>query len=292
MLAISIISTKGGVGKTTTAANLGGFAADAGLRVLLIDLDVQPTLSSYYLLNNRAPAGIYELLAFNERDPEKLISKTQVAGLDIVLSNDDKGQLNTLLLHAPDGRLRLRHLLPVFQRRYDLMLLDTQGARTALLETAVLASDIALSPVTPEILAARELRRGTLQLIEDLAPYRRLGIEPPPLHLLINRVHPVSSNARLIQQALRDIFQGQAGVHVLDTDVPAIEAYPRAATRGLPVHRVEYRQPAGRMAPAALETMRALAGELFPAWRERFAQVNGRPAAKAADGSVGHDERA
>ena len=111
--------------------------------------------------------------------------------------------------------------------------------------------------MTPEILAARELRRGTLQLIEDIAPYRHLGIEPPPLRLLINRVHPVSSNARLIQQALRQVFQAHAGIQVLNTDVPAIEAYPRAATRGLPVHRVEYRQPVGRTAPAALETILA-----------------------------------
>ena len=59
MQVVSIISTKGGVGKTTTAANLGGFIADAGLRVLLLDLDVQPTLSSYFTLDVRAPAGIY-----------------------------------------------------------------------------------------------------------------------------------------------------------------------------------------------------------------------------------------
>ncbi|NPZ83113.1 ParA family protein, partial [Pseudomonas aeruginosa] len=128
---------------------------------------------------------------------------------------------------------------------------------------------------------------GTLQLIEDIAPYRHLGIEPPPLRLLINRVHPVSSNARLVQQALRQVFQEQAGVQVLGTDVPAIEAYPRAATRGLPVHRVECRQPAGRTAPAALETMRALAGELFPAWQERFALVTGRGDA----GGAGHGQR-
>ena len=67
----------------------------------------------------------------------------------------------------------------------------------------------------------------------------------------------------------------------------AIEAYQRAATRGLPVHRVEYRQPAGRTAPAALETMRALAGELFPAWQERFALVTGRGDA----GGAGHGQR-
>jgi chromosome partitioning related protein ParA len=291
MQVVSIISTKGGVGKTTTAANLGGFAADAGLRVLLLDLDVQPTLSSYFTLELRAPAGVYEMLAFNERRIEQLVSRTAVAGLELVVSNDDRGELNTLLLHAPDGRLRLRHLLPTLAPLYDLVLIDTQGARSVLLEMAVLASDLALSPVTPEILAARELRRGTLQLIEDIAPYRHLGIEPPPLHLLINRVHPVSSNARLIQQALRQVFQDHAGVRVLDTDVPAIEAYPRAATRGLPVHRVEFRHPAGRVAPSALQTMRALASELFPQWRERFALVTGRPDAQTTAGSASHGER-
>ncbi|MBY4673868.1 ParA family protein [Burkholderia multivorans] len=291
MQVVSIISTKGGVGKTTTAANLGGFVADAGLRVLLLDLDVQPTLSSYFTLAARAPAGIYEMLAFNERRLDQLVSRTVITGLDLVLSNDDRGELNTLLLHAPDGRLRLRNLLPVLAPHYDLLLIDTQGARSVLLEMAVLASQVALSPVTPEILAARELRRGTLQLIEDIAPYRHLGIEPPPLHLLINRVHPVSSNARLIQQTLRDLFQNHASVHVLQTDVPAIEAYPRAATRGLPVHRVEYRRPLGRTAPASLDTMRALASELFPSWQKRFVQVTGRPIIRTAARSGDHGER-
>lgn len=219
MQVVSIISTKGGVGKTTTAANLGGIAADAGLRVLLLDLDVQPTLSSYFTLQHRAPGGIYEFLAFNEQDRDQLVSHTVIGGLDLILSNDDKGQLNTLLLHAPDGRLRLRNLLSAFSAHYDLLLIDTQGARSVLLEMAVLASDLALSPVTPEILAAREFRRGTLQLMQDIAPYRRLGIEPPPLQLLINRVHPVSSNARLIQQALRDLFSAEPGIVVLDTRI-------------------------------------------------------------------------
>lgn len=289
MKVISVISTKGGVGKTTTAANLGGLVADAGLRVLLIDLDVQPTLSSYFELTHRATGGIYELLAFNEQRPEQLISRTVIEGLDLILSNDDRGELNTLLLHAPDGRLRLRHLLPTLTPLYDLVLIDTQGARSVMLEMALLASNMALSPVTPEILAARELRRGTLQLIEDIAPYRHLGIEPPALHLLINRVHPVSSNARLIQQALREMFQEHVGADVLDTNVPAIEAYPRASTRGLPVHRIEYRKPPGRVAPAALDTMRALASELLPTWQERFTLVTG----KSADiRGGGHGERA
>ncbi|CAI2479819.1 Sporulation initiation inhibitor protein soj [Serratia ficaria] len=276
MQVISVISTKGGVGKTTIAANLGGFIADAGLRVLLIDLDIQPTLSSYYELKNSAPGGIYELLAFNERNISRLASRTVIERLDIILSNDEHRQLNTLLLHAPDGRLRLRNLLPVFQPHYDLVLLDTQGSRSVLLEMAVLASSCAVSPVTPEILAAREMRRGTLQLIEDIAPYRHLGIEQPLLQLLINRVPAVSSNARLIQQTLRLVFREQTGVQVLRTEVPAIEAFPRSATQSLPAHRVEYRRPTGRLAPAALEIIRDLATELCPQWHEHFSLVTGK----------------
>ena len=290
MRVVSIISTKGGVGKTTTAANLGGLAADAGLRVLLLDLDVQPTLSSYFELAHRAPGGIYELLAFNERDLSQLVSRTAISGLDLLLSNDLRGELATLLLHAPDGRLRLRHLLPTLSPHYDLVLVDTQGARSVTLEMAVLASDLALSPVTPEILAARELRRGTIQLLEDIAPYRHLGIEPPMLHLLINRVHPVSANARLIQHALRDLFQDHSNVRVLGTSIPAVEAYPRAATCGLPVHRVEYRRPVGRVAPAAIDTMRSLANELFPQWSDRFALVTGRDP-RALKAGCRHGER-
>ncbi|MFK1437604.1 ParA family protein [Pseudomonas aeruginosa] len=291
MMVGSIISTKGGVGKTTTTANLGGLAADAGLRVLLLDLDGQPTLSSYYPLVHRAPSGTYEMLAFNERRIEKLVSHTIIAGLDLVVSNDYRGELNSLLLHAPDGRLRLRNLLPSLEPFYDLVLIDTQGARNVLLEMALLACNLALSPVTPEFLAAREFHRGTLQLIEDIAPYQRLGIATPPLHLLINRVHPVSANARAVQRALREIFHSHASVRVLDTNVPAIEAYPRASTQGLPVHRVEYRQPPGRVAPAALDTMRSLAGELFPAWRERFERVNGRAPVPVEQRGDDHDKR-
>jgi chromosome partitioning related protein ParA len=138
---------------------------------------------------------------------------------------------------------------------------------------AILASELALSPVTPEILAARELHRGTLQLLRDIAPFRQWGIETPPLHLLLNRVPGVSTSARLVQQALRQIYQGEPGVHVLVTSIPAIEAYPRAASLGSPVHRIETRRPAGRVAPAALETVRALACELLPEWQAQFMGV-------------------
>ncbi|AZC38258.1 ParA family protein [Pseudomonas chlororaphis] len=274
MRVVSVISTKGGVGKTTVAANLGGLLADAGLRVLLLDLDSQPTLSSYYALNQKADAGAYEFIALNLTASAQIISRTVITGLDLILSNDDQGRLSTLLLHAPDGRLRLRNLLDNFPPNYDLLLIDTQGARSVLLEMAVLASDLAVSPITPEMLAARELQRGTLQLLSELEPFRHLGITPPPLRLLLNQVNAIRTDARMIIRGLRETFAGATSISILETVVPDRVAYLNAASLGLPVHRIETRQSGDRCSPSALDTMLALAIELFPEWHEAISALN------------------
>jgi len=59
---VTVVSTKGGVGKTTLTANLGALLADLGQKVLLIDGDVQPSLSSYYPITVRAPVGLSTLI--------------------------------------------------------------------------------------------------------------------------------------------------------------------------------------------------------------------------------------
>jgi chromosome partitioning related protein ParA len=274
MRVVSVVSTKGGVGKTTVAANLGGLLADAGLRVLLLDLDSQPTLSSYYALSQKSVAGAYELIALNLTAPAQIVSRTVIAGLDLIISNDDQGQLSTLLLHAPDGRLRLRNLLDNSRSSYDLLLIDTQGARSVLLEMAILASDLALSPITPEMLAARELHRGTLKLLNELKPFRHMGIPPPLLRLLLNQVNAIRVDTRMIISGLRETFAGATNVSVLDTVVPDRVAYLNAASLGLPAHRIETRQSRERRSPSTLETMQALAIELFPEWREAISTVS------------------
>ncbi|MBW4793221.1 ParA family protein [Pseudomonas tolaasii] len=270
MRVVSVVSTKGGVGKTTVAANLGGLLADAGLRVLLLDLDSQPTLSSYYALKQKADAGVYEFIALNLTMPAQIISRTVIAGLDLIVSNDDQGRLSTLLVHAPDGRLRLRNLLDNFRARYDLLLIDTQGARSVLLEMAILASDLALSPITPEMLAARELRRGTLRLMNELELFRHLGIPPPPLRLLLNQVNAIRVDTQMIIHSLRETFAGVTNLSVLDTLVPDRVAYLNAASLGLPVHRIETRQSS----PSALKIMQSLAIELFPEWHKAISSVS------------------
>ena len=274
MRVISVVSTKGGVGKTTIAANLGGLLADAGLRVLLLDLDSQPTLSSYYALSQKADVGAYEFIAFNLTTPAQFISKTVITGLDLILSNDDQGRLGSLLIYAPDGRLRLRNLLSILRPHYDLLLIDTQGARSVLLEVALLASDLALSPITPEMLAARELRRGTLKLLSELEPFSHLGISPPPLRLLLNQVNANRVDSRMIINGLRESFAKVTNISVLDTVVPDRVAYLNAASLGLPAHRIETRQSRERRSSSALETMQALAIELFPEWREAISRLS------------------
>ena len=274
MRVISVVSTKGGVGKTTIAANLGGLLADAGLRVLLLDLDSQPTLSSYYALSQKAVVGAYEFFALNLTTPAQFISKTVITGLDLILSNDDQGRLGSLLIHAPDGRLRLRNLLSILRPHYDLLLIDTQGARSVLLEVALLASDLALSPITPEMLAARELRRGTLKLLSELEPFSHLGISPPPLRLLLNQVNANRVDSRMIINGLRESFAKVTNISVLDTVVPDRVAYLNAASLGLPAHRIETRQSRERRSSSALETMQALAIELFPEWREAISRLS------------------
>lgn len=269
MHVVSVVSTKGGVGKTTVAANLGGLLADAGLRVLLLDLDSQPILSSYYSLSQKAQAGAYELIALNLTIPERIISRTAVVGLDLIFSNDDQGRLSTLLLHAPDGRLRLHNLLNELSLNYDLLLIDTQGARSVLLEMA-----IALSPITPEMLAAREMRRGTLKLLSELEPFRHLGIDPPPLRLLLNQVNVNRVDTRMIIRSLRETFAEATNISVLDTVIPDRVAYLNAASLGLPVHRIDTRPSSKRRrSQSALEIMQALAIELFPEWREAISSV-------------------
>ena len=79
VMIITITNIKGGVGKTTLAANLGGYLADLGKRVLAVDADIQPTLSSYYPIEGLAPNGLSHLIT--EADVTDVISRTTIPNL-------------------------------------------------------------------------------------------------------------------------------------------------------------------------------------------------------------------
>ena len=87
---LGIVGTKGGTGKTTVTANIGGMLADMGFRVLMIDADPQASLSKYYPLHYVAPNGIVELLLGDnsENTISSTVSNTVYPNLDIILSNN------------------------------------------------------------------------------------------------------------------------------------------------------------------------------------------------------------
>lgn len=271
MTKFAIISTKGGVGKTTLTANLAALLADLGLRVLMIDADVQPSLSKFFpIANCECTGGLTDAIVCGEIKTSSIRS-TVYGNLDIVLSDDPQGNLPHWLLTRIDRGVRLRVALqaPAIAEAYDCILIDTQGAVGPLQDAAALAADVLISPITPEILSAREFRDGTLELLNRLSPSAMLGAPLPPIKAVIYR-QDRTNDGRMIAAALRDDLSGlQTNVSVLDTVVPHAKAYKEAATLRVPVHRHE-RHRYGPM-PSAAATMHQLAWELLPELRGRSA---------------------
>lgn len=274
MLTIAVINSKGGVGKTTLAANLAAILADLGLRVLAVDADVQPTLSSYYDLSAPpAPGGLTKLFASGELSSD-LISHTVIDNLDIVLSDDPNIELPNWILNTPDGIYRLRFAIKEIAQLelYDVVIIDSQGALGPMLDAVTLAADILLTPAPPEMLSARELLRGGAQaLYSRLEFVQRLGMTLPPMKVVIYRMTRLT-DAKTIATEIRTAFLAYHGrVTVLETIIPAASSFLEATTLREPVHRYDpLRDKEKRKAIPAGTVMHQLVHELFPNLRGMY----------------------
>ena len=271
MIKFTVLSTKGGVGKTTLTANLGALLADMGLRVLLIDADVQPSLSKFFPLEANKPAhGLTEVLKSGEVSVE-CITRTIFENLDIIVSDDREGKLQHWLLTRIDRAFRMRMALksPLIAQNYDCVLIDTQGAVGPLQDAAALAADILVSPITPEILSAREFKDGTMELLDRLEPTSAMGVTLGAMRAVIYR-QDRTIDARMIASGIReDFIRFKGRVSVLETIVPHAKAYKEAATLRIPVHRHEVKRNA--VSPSAYGVMHDLAWELIPCLRGHYA---------------------
>lgn len=269
MIVFATVSTKGGVGKTTLTANLGALLADLGMRVLMIDADVQPSLTRYFPIARRAPHGLTEIvtqgtigedcistIALSARSPAQVLNPD--GRLDLIAADAPEGSLQTWLATRIDRAVRIKLALrnPQINERYDVVLIDTQGAVGHLQDAAVLASDILISPVSPDILSAREFTSGTQELLDRLEPSSALGITVPAMRAVIYRLEH-TNDSRTIARVIREKFVSLRGrVSVLNTAVPHAVAYRKAATAQIPVHWLDPLR--------AGSTMHALLWELIP----------------------------
>ncbi|WP_210501183.1 ParA family protein, partial [Pantoea ananatis] len=271
---------KGGEGKSTQTANLGGFLADAGLKDLIIDRDhAHPTATSIYPLTYEAPCGLYELLmqTVDLSISDSIISRTSINNLDVIISNDPRNLLPTYMLNVADGRVRLRNALSnsVFSQ-YDVILIDSQGSRSVMSELIILAATGEMigmvKPVLPDV---REFLRGTVALMEELIPYRAFGINLPAIRMLVNCMDYTLLAKTTVEQAESIILSGGYSQHsdkirieMLQTRIYDLDVYKQGHASGLPVHRLE--KKTSRKSDSALDSMHKLACELFPEFKDRF----------------------
>src|SRR4030081_1020104 len=108
---LAVVNQKGGVGKTTTAINLGAALAELGHRTLLVDLDPQANSTSGLGLDpSRARLNIYHLLT-GEADVEHVAQATGVSGLELVPSHIDLAGPENELASVHDREMLLRKAL-------------------------------------------------------------------------------------------------------------------------------------------------------------------------------------
>ena len=158
----AIANQKGGVGKTTTAVTLAGLLAEKRQRVLLVDLDPQGSLSSYFNVANIGAInnGVYQL--FNEKEITRTMLKNCIVNtnnfkLDLLPANITLSTIDRNIKHKHGLGLVLSKALSKLQNDYDFVLLDCPPMVGILMINALAACDMLLIPVQTEFLALHGL---------------------------------------------------------------------------------------------------------------------------------------
>ncbi len=169
----TVSNQKGGVGKTTTAVSLGGLLAVQGQRVLLVDLDPQGSMTSYFRLNPDGIEGsVYSLFEARANDREVahfdgLLQETGVDGLSLLPASTAMATLDRQLGARGGMGLVIKQALERLHDRFDYVLIDCPPMLGVLMVNALAACEQLLIPVQTEFLALKGLDRmlRTLEMI-------------------------------------------------------------------------------------------------------------------------------
>lgn len=156
MQIVASYSIKGGVGKTTTCANLAWLAAAEGKRVLLWDLDPQGGATYLFRVKPRVKGG-GEALVTGQRDLLKAVKASDFDNLDLLPADFSYRNLDLLLDAQKKPTKRLARLLRQMADEYDVVFLDCAPSVSLVSEGIVRAADLVLAPLLPAPLSVRTL---------------------------------------------------------------------------------------------------------------------------------------
>ena len=158
MKIVAIANQKGGVGKTTTAVNLGCALAERGQRILIVDLDPQANATSALGLQEIEAETLYEPLLGSGSVVEKIMP-TRIDRLFFIPANLDLAGAEVEIARMPDHLTRLSQVLSILRldQTFDLVLLDCPPSLGILMTNALAAADEILTPIQCEYFALEGL---------------------------------------------------------------------------------------------------------------------------------------
>jgi chromosome partitioning protein len=162
---LALCNQKGGVGKTTTAINLGAALAEFGRRVLLVDFDPQGALSVGLGVNPmELDQTIYNAVMERSVTADDILLKTNVAGMDLLPSNIDLSAAEVQLVGEVAREQTLKRVIAPMIEDYDVILIDCQPSLGLLTINALTAADGVIVPLECEYFSLR----GVALLIQTI----------------------------------------------------------------------------------------------------------------------------
>ena len=226
---LAIANQKGGVGKTTTAVNLGASIADAGYPTLLVDLDAQCNATVALGLPKDSEPNVYDCLS-GELVLGDAVVPSGVERLDVVPSTPDLAGANVELPRIAGSETILRERLGDVCERYLFTLLDCPPSLGPLTVNALVAADKVIVPVQTEYFALE----GLAQLLDTLSLIQRELNPRLTVAGMILTMHDGRTRlARDVEREVREHFPEL----VFDTVVPRNVRLGEAPSFGVPVLR-------------------------------------------------------